>query len=44
VKDDAVDALAGFRQLRALDLKDAGVSEAAVARLRAALPECQVLW
>jgi Leucine-rich repeat (LRR) protein len=44
VKDDAVETLAGFRQLHALDLKDTGVSEAAVARLRAALPECQVLW
>ncbi|SPE29127.1 exported hypothetical protein [Candidatus Sulfopaludibacter sp. SbA6] len=43
LRDDTAAALAGFRQLRMLDLKDSGLSEQGVARIRAALPDCQVV-
>lgn len=42
VKDDAVPVLAGMKGLKVLDLKDSGVSEAGVARIRAALSGCVV--
>jgi Leucine-rich repeat (LRR) protein len=44
LRDDAVATLAQFQQLRVLDLTDSSLSEQAVARVRATLPECQVLW
>ncbi|HKE23064.1 MAG TPA: hypothetical protein VKB88_11935 [Bryobacteraceae bacterium] len=44
LRDDAAAALAEFKQLQALDVKDSGLSEPAVARIRAALPQCQVSW
>ena len=44
VRDDAVAVLAGFKQLRALDVKDSGLSEQGVTKLRAALPDCQILY
>lgn len=44
LKDDAASALAEFRQLRMVDLKDSGVSAEAAAKLRAALPGCEVIW
>ncbi len=43
LRDDAAGVLAAMTQLRALDLKDSGFSAAAVSKLRAALPQCQVL-
>jgi Leucine-rich repeat (LRR) protein len=42
VRDDAVPVLSSMQQLRVLDLKDSGISEPAVAKLRAALPQCEV--
>jgi Leucine-rich repeat (LRR) protein len=44
LRDDAASVLAEFRQLRLVDLKDSGVSAEAAARLRAALPGCEVVW
>src|SRR3954453_17162072 len=44
LKDDAAGVLATFKQLRVLDLKDSGLTEPAVTRLRAALPQAQVLY
>ena len=44
LRDDAADVLASMKQLRALDLKDSGLSEAAVARIRTALTECAVRY
>ncbi len=44
LRDDAASALAEFRQLRVLDLKDSGLSEQGVARIRAALPGCGILY
>jgi Leucine-rich repeat (LRR) protein len=44
LKDDAATILASFKHLRTLDLKDSGMSEKAVAQLRAALPETKVLY
>ena len=41
--EDAAEALTGFRQLRVLDLKDSGLSPQAILRIRAALPQCQVM-
>jgi hypothetical protein len=41
--DDAAAALAGFQQLRMLDVKDSGLSAPAIQRIRAALPRCQVI-
>jgi Leucine-rich repeat (LRR) protein len=43
LRDDAAATMAQFHQLRVLDLKDSSLSEEAVARIRAALPECQVI-
>ena len=42
LRDDAAAALAEFKQLQALDVKDSGLSESAAARIHAALPQCQV--
>jgi Leucine-rich repeat (LRR) protein len=42
--DDAAGVLATFHQLRILDLKDSGMTAAAIERVRAALPQCQVLF
>lgn len=44
LRDDAAVALAGFHQLRALDLKDSSLSAEAVARIRTALPACEILY
>jgi Leucine-rich repeat (LRR) protein len=44
LRDDAAPVLASLKHLRVLDLKDSGVSEQAVAKIRAALPDCQVLY
>ena len=44
LRDDAASVLAEFRQLQLVDLKDSGVSAEAAARLRAALPGCEVVW
>jgi Leucine-rich repeat (LRR) protein len=44
LRDDAAPVLSTFKHLRALDLKDSGIGEQAVAKIRAALPECQVLY
>jgi Leucine-rich repeat (LRR) protein len=43
LRDDAAATLAQFHHLRVLDLKDSSLSEEAVARIRAALPDCQVI-
>jgi len=43
LRDDAAATVAQFHQLRVLDLKDSSLSEEAVARIRAALPDCQVI-
>jgi Leucine-rich repeat (LRR) protein len=42
LRDDAAVALASMKQLRVLDLKDSSLSEQAVAKIRAALPDCEV--
>ena len=42
--DDAVGVLASLQHLRMLDLKDSAMTAQAVERLRAALPECRVLF
>ena len=44
LRDDAAATLAGFKQLRLLDLKDTGLSEESVARIRVELPDCRVLY
>jgi hypothetical protein len=44
LRDDAATVLSGFKQLRILDVKDSGLSEQGVSRLRSALPDCQVLY
>ena len=44
LRDDAAAALVGFKGLRSLDLKDSGLSEQAVAKVRAGLPECSVAY
>ena len=43
LRDDAATVLAGFKQLRELDVKDSGLSEQSVTRLRAAIPDCRIL-
>jgi Leucine-rich repeat (LRR) protein len=42
--EDAATVLAGFKQLRVLDLKDSGLNQQSVARIRAALPQCDILY
>jgi Leucine-rich repeat (LRR) protein len=42
LRDDAAAVLASMKQLRVLDLKDSSLSAEAVARIRAALPQCEV--
>jgi Leucine-rich repeat (LRR) protein len=44
LKDDAATVLASFKHLRSLDLKDSGISDKAVAKLREALPQTQILY
>jgi Leucine-rich repeat (LRR) protein len=44
LRDDTAAVLAEFKQLRAVDLKDSGVTAEAAAKVRAALPGCEVLW
>jgi Leucine-rich repeat (LRR) protein len=44
LRDDVVNVLGEFRQLQAVDLKDSGLSAEAAAKLRAALPGCEVVW
>jgi hypothetical protein len=44
LKDDAAAVLAGFKQLRMLDLKDSSLTAESVARIRTALPNCEVLY
>jgi Leucine-rich repeat (LRR) protein len=43
LRDDAATALAGFKHLKSLDLKDSSLSPEAVAKVKAALPGCEVL-
>ena len=40
--EDIADALAGFQQLRILDVKDSNLSPQALQRIHASLPRCQV--
>jgi hypothetical protein len=42
--NDAAAALAGLPQLRVLDLKDSSLGAESVGRIRAALPNCEVLY
>ena len=42
LRDDAVPVLSAMTKLRVLDLKDSGISEPAAAKIRAALPRCEV--
>ena len=44
LRDDAGAVLAGFKQLRVLDLKDSSLSAESVARLRSAMPACEILY
>jgi Leucine-rich repeat (LRR) protein len=44
LRDDTAGVLAEFKQLRTVDLKDSGVTADAAAKVRAALPACEVLW
>ena len=44
LRNDAAGVLGEFRQLRMVDLKDSSVSVQAAARVRSALPECEVVW
>jgi hypothetical protein len=44
LRDDAAAVLAGFPQLRALDLKDSSLTAESVGRIRAALPRCEVVY
>jgi hypothetical protein len=44
LRDDAVPALSAMRGLRVLDLKDSALTADGVAKLRAALPDCSVLY
>lgn len=42
LRDDAVPALAAMKHLRVVDLRDSGLTDAGVAKLRAALPDCVI--
>lgn len=42
LRDDAAGALAAMKQLRVLDLKDSSLSAETVAKIRSALPNCEV--
>jgi len=44
LRDDAVTVLAGFVQLHRLDLKDSAMTAQGVAKLREALPSCEILF
>jgi Leucine-rich repeat (LRR) protein len=44
LRDDAASTLAGFHHLQWLDVKDSGLTPEAVVRIRAVLPDCQVLY
>ena len=44
LKDDSATVLAGFKHLRALDLKDSSLTAESVARLRTALSDCEVVY
>lgn len=44
LQDDAAAVLAGLKQLRVLDLKGSSLSEQSVGRIRAALPQCEVVY
>ena len=44
LRDDAAAVLAGFKQLRVLDLKDSSIGAESVARIRAALPDREVIY
>jgi Leucine-rich repeat (LRR) protein len=44
LREDAVPLLASMKQLRLLDLKDSSLTEPAVTKIRAALPDCKVLF
>ncbi len=43
ITDQAVESLAKFKRLQRLDLRDTGLGAAGIDRLRAALPDCEVL-
>ena len=42
VEDDAIESIAGLKQLRWLDVKGTKLTAAGIARLRASLPQCRV--
>jgi selenocysteine-specific translation elongation factor len=42
LRDDVVPVLSSMKQLKAVDLKDSAVTEQGIAKLRAALPQCEV--
>ncbi len=44
LNDGSAAVLAGFKQLKVLDVKGSGIGEKSVAMLKAALPETQVLY
>jgi hypothetical protein len=44
ITDEGLKELASLKQLRNLDLQGTEVTEVGVARLRAALPKCQIDW
>jgi Leucine-rich repeat (LRR) protein len=44
LRDDAASVLGSMKQLRILDVKDSSLSEQAVSKLRAMLPDCQILF
>jgi hypothetical protein len=44
LKDDSAAVLSGFKHLRVLDLKDSSLTAESVARIRTALPDCEVIY
>ena len=44
LQDDAAPVLSRFNHLKSLDLKDSTVTAEAVAKIRAALPTCEILY
>jgi WD40 repeat protein/tRNA A-37 threonylcarbamoyl transferase component Bud32 len=44
LNDAVLEALANSKQLRRIDLTNAPVSQQAVAKLKAALPQCTIVW
>jgi Leucine-rich repeat (LRR) protein len=44
LRDDAAAVLAGMKSLRELDLKDSSLTRESIVKIRAALPQCSVLF